>query len=164
MPMDEKQKVFALLEAMDIPYRAVDHPAVFTIEEMERLKIDHMDKVVKNLFLRDDKKRNFYLVAMKNDKSANLKELRHRIGSRPLTFAGEDDLRLRLGLGKGEVTPFGAINDAENMVTVIIDNDLAELEFIGIHPNDNTATVYLAVNDLVKVLGTKNQNMMFIDI
>ena len=164
MPTQAKNKVLALLDEMQISYQMVDHPAVFTMEEMERLQIAHMDKVVKNLFIRDDKKRNYYLIAMKSDKSANLKELRQKIGSKPLTFANEEELSRYLGLGKGEVSPLGAINDADNAVTVIIDSDLKKCEFIGIHPNDNTATIYLSVDDLVKVLRAKGQNIMFVDL
>jgi len=164
MPTHEKSKVLALLDEMQISYQIINHPAVFTIEEMERLQIAHMDKVVKNLFLRDDKKRNYYLIAMKSNKSANLKELRHKIESKPLSFASEDDLCRILGLGKGAVSPLGAINDADNIVTVIIDKELVKYDFIGMHPNDNTATVYIPADDLVKILDAKGQKILFVDL
>jgi len=164
MPSDEKSKVLALLDEMQISYQIMNHPAVFTIEEMEHLQIAHMDKVVKNLFLRDDKKRNYYLIAMKSNKSANLKELRHKIGSKPLSFAGEDDLSKILGLSKGAVSPFGVINDADNAVTVIIDKELGKYDFIGMHPNDNTATVYISADDLVKILDAKGQKILFVGL
>ena len=164
MPVGEKSKVLALLEELHISYQVTNHPAVYTIEEMELLQIDHMDRVVKNLFIRDDKKRNYYLVMLKNDKSANLKELRHRIDSKPLTFASEDDLKKYLGLGKGEVSPFGVINDLDNDVIVIIDNDLRKFDFIGVHPNDNTATVYISMDDLIRVFNNQGHKYMFADL
>jgi len=164
MPIEEKNKVLALLDEMQISYQVTNHPAVFTIEEVYRLQIEPMDKVVKNLFIRDDKKRNYYLVVMKGDKSANLKELRRQIGSRPLTFASEDDLYKYLRLGRGEVSPLGALNDADKIVTVMIDKELKEYDFIGIHPNDNTATVYMSVDDLIKVLDAKGQPITFVEL
>ena len=164
MQTEEKKRILALLDEMKISYQLAEHPAVYTIEEMERLQIAHMDRVVKNLFIRDDKKRNYYLVMLKNDKNANLKELRSRINSKPLTFASEDDLKKYMGLSKGEVTPFGALNDTDNAVTVIIDKDLKKYDFIGVHPNDNTATVYISVDDLVKILDNKGQRVMFLEL
>jgi len=164
MSTEEKNKVLSLLNEMKIFYQLIDHPPVFTIEEMDRLQIEHMDKVVKNLFIRDDKKRSYYIVVMRSDKSVNLKELRRKIDSRPLTFASKDDLNTYLGLISGEVSPLGAINDADNIVTVIFDNTLKEYEFIGVHPNDNTATVFISLDDLVKVLTAKGQNILFVDL
>ena len=164
MSVEAQNKVLEILDKMNIPYKVIRHPAVFTIEEMNNLQIEHMDKVAKNLFVRDDKKRKYYLIVMRNDKSANLRELRHKIGSRPLSFAGDDDLKHYLKLSKGEVTPFGALNDTDNIVTVIIDSDLEGCEFIGVHPNDNTATVWIAAGDLVKVLKDKQKDIMFVHI
>lgn len=164
MPSEQQARVLARLDAMGIPYELIEHPAVFTIGDMENLQLIHIDRVVKNLFLRDDKKRNYYLVVLQKDKSANLKELRHIIGSKPLTFASEEDLYKYLKLGKGEVTPLGALNDVDNAVTVIIDTELRSYESIGVHPNDNTATVFLSVEDLMKVFAAKGQKFMFAEL
>ena len=65
--------------------------AVFTMEAMDALSLPFANVVVKNLFLRDDKKRNYYLVVMPEDKPANLKALRAALGARPLRFASEED-------------------------------------------------------------------------
>ena len=71
MSVEAQERVFALLRELNIPYQVVDHPAVYTIEDMVNLKLEHIDKVAKNLFVRDDKKRNYYLVVIQQDKSAN---------------------------------------------------------------------------------------------
>lgn len=164
MHTEASGKVFALLDRMGISYNVEHHEAVFTIEDMENLQMEHIEKVAKNLFVRDDRKRNYYLLVIQKDKSANLKELQHQIGSRRLSFASEDDLSKYLGLHKGEVTPFGVINDSDNAVTVIIDKDLESYDFIGVHPNDNTATVWIALGDLVKALEATKHRAMFIDM
>ena len=58
-----------------------------------------------------------------------------------------------MGLFPGAVTPFGVLNDAENKVQVFIDEDFLENpEIIGIHPNDNTATVWIKTNDLINII------------
>ena len=53
-----------------------------------------------------------------------------------------------LGLKTGAVSPFGVWNDTENKVIVIPDEELTTQEKIGVHPNDNTATVWLAPQTL----------------
>ena len=164
MPIEQRAKVLARLDELQIPYELIDHAAVFTVEEMERLLLPHTEKVAKNLFIRDEKKRNYYLVVMQKDKSANLRDLRSKIGSKPLSFASEDDLYKYLKLGKGEVSPLGVLNDADNAVTVIIDNYVKNQGLIGVHPNDNTATVYISVDDLIKFLNVKGRQIMFIDL
>ena len=155
--MAEAQRaVYALLDKLNISYKVTNHPAVFTIEDMENLKMEHIEKVAKNLFVRDDKKRNYYLLMIQKDKIADLKDVRQKLDSIRLSFASEEDLSKHLGLSKGEVTPFGVMNDSENTVDVYIDKDLADYDFIGVHPNDNTATVWITVSDLTKALKSAN--------
>ena len=161
---DEVQAVYALLDEMQIPYEVTEHPPVYTIEEMLNVDIKYPENVVKNLFLRDDKKKNYYLVVMDKDKQVNLKELKEKLGGRPLRFASEDDLYKYLKLTKGAVTPFGVINDAEHSVIVVIDNILKGYNFIGIHPNANTATVWVAVDELVRLVEARGNQVLFMDV
>jgi Ala-tRNA(Pro) deacylase len=51
----------------------------------------------------------------------------------------------------GAVTPLGLLNDEERKVKLFIDSDLAG-GLIGVHPNDNTATVWLGTEDLVRII------------
>ena len=47
----------------------------------------------------------------------------------------------------------GLLNDSECKVTLFLDNDFMNgSELIGVHPNDNTATVWLKVKDLMKII------------
>ena len=58
-----------------------------------------------------------------------------------------------LGLAAGSVTPLGVLNDEERKVTVFLDRDFFdEPGMIGVHPNDNTATVWLKTEDLVRLI------------
>ena len=64
-----RQKVFAALADMHIAYEVIEHPAVYTIDEMDQLTISHKESIVKNLFVRDDKKRNYFLIVLQRCKS-----------------------------------------------------------------------------------------------
>lgn len=150
--MNEKiQKVINLLESHDIVFKMVEHNPVYTIEEVKKLHLPHSDAIAKNLFVRDDKKRHYYLLVVNENKRVHLKSLEKKIHSRRLSFASENDLNHILKLTKGSVTPFGVINDEDKIVEMIIDESFQNHD-IGIHPNDNSATVWLKTSDLVAVL------------
>lgn len=73
--------------------------------------------------------------------------------SRALSFASADDLMDILGLIPGAVTPLGLLNDREGKVLFWLDHAfLGAPGLIGVHPNDNTATVWLKTEDLLRIL------------
>lgn len=146
----------------NIEYEVVSHKAVFTIDEMLSLNFPKAESVAKNLFVRDDKKRNYFLFVVRQEKTVNLKEMRERINSRPLSFASESDLFRYLGLSKGAVTPFGILNDKTNSVKVYIDADF-KASLIGVHPNENTATVWLKTSALVDLIKQHGNQVEYID-
>lgn len=147
-----RYEIIEMLNRLNIDYRIEEHPHVETIEEMEKLNLPGIETVAKNLFLRDDKKRNYYLIVVRKDKKVNLKELRKLLESRPLSFASENDLQSYLGLEKGSVTPFGLMNDTDCRVCLVLDRDVTEFQSIGVHPNVNTVTVWLSPNDLTAII------------
>lgn len=62
----------------------------------------------------------------------------------------------------GSVTPFGVLNDYDNKVVVFIDDSfLEEPGIIGIHPNDNTATIWLYTNDLINIIRENGNEVKF---
>lgn len=89
MPLTKKD-ITDLLDSKKIKYEIVEHQPVYTIDEMLECEIPHPDQIAKNLFIRDDKKRKYYLITCLEDKKINLKEFRKEHDTRPLTFASED--------------------------------------------------------------------------
>ena len=57
-----------------------------------------------------------------------------------------------LKLTKGAVSPLGVLNDAEGAVEVVIDRALVGAARLGVHPNDNTATLWISYEGLRKVI------------
>lgn len=146
-----KQKVYDALDGSGISYERVDHPAVFTIEEMDALDLPHPGSVVKNLFLRDAKGKRHFLVVLPGHRQADLRTLGAKLGTK-LSFASEERLEKYLGLTKGSVTPLGVLNDEDRAVEVIFDQELKSMPLVGVHPNHNTATVFLKTDDLVGLI------------
>ena len=64
----------------------------------------------------------------------------------------------------GAVTPLGLLNDNELKVQLFIDKDFIETNIIGVHPNDNTATVWLKTNDLIDIIKEHGNIVNIVDI
>lgn len=147
----DREGLFRLLDRRGIAYELVSHPAVWNMEELHALGLPGEERILKNLFLRDDKRRQYYLVSMAGHRTADLKALRQTLGSRPLSFAKPEELEALLGLLPGQVTPLGALNDGARAVTAVLDRSLAG-QVVGVHPLDNTATIFLRMEDVAALL------------
>ena len=66
-----------------------------------------------------------------------------------------------MGLIKGSVTPFGLLNDKEKQVQFYLD-EYFQNRTISAHPNENTATVFLQANDLMKLLENNGNSVRWI--
>ena len=151
-----KNETLHYLEQHGIKYEIVEHQAVYNMAEMEKIALPHPEADAKNLFVRDDKKRNYYLLTIKGDKRVNLQQFREENGTRRLSFASPQDLKEKLGLEPGSVTPLGLLNDSEHQISFYLDSYFSQQSRIAVHPNDNTATIWLkpqALIHLIKDLG-----------
>ncbi len=160
MGMDD---VLGLLRSRGMAFEEAHHPPVFTIDEMLAQDLPHPESIAKNLFLRDDKKRRYYLVVAREEQRVDLKALRDVIGSRPLSMASEEDLMAHLGLTRGSVTPFGILNRPDRTVDVVVDSSFVG-GVMGIHPNDNTCTVWVRTEDLESVISDGCASMRYVDL
>lgn len=158
-----KDEVYAFLLKCGVSFEVTEHKAVYNMKEMAEIELPHPEADAKNLFIRDDKKRNYYLLTVKGDKKVDLKEFRKNQQTRALSFASDEDLSNILGLIPGAVTPLGILNDDECKVKVFIYEELAG-GLIGIHPNDNTATVWLQTIDLVKIIREHGNDVRIINM
>lgn len=148
-----KQEILDYLKEKNVLHEVTEHKAVYNMEEVSQIDIPYPEAEAKNLFVRDDKKRNYYLITVKGDKKVNLKEFRKENNTRALSFASEDELKSIMGVIPGAVTPFGLLNDKELKVKFFIDKEFAKMgHLIAVHPNDNTVTVYLKAEDLIDII------------
>ena len=153
-----------LLDRSGIAYELYEHVAVYTVAEAVAAGIPHRELGAKNLFLRDDKHRAYYLVCLPDEKNVSLREIQESLGSRRLSFASEQDLQSMLGLVPGAVTPLGALNDTERRVEVVLDQALVDAGHVTVHPCDNTATVLLATTDLIALLHERGHDVRVVDL
>jgi len=148
------------LKNYQIAYNIYTHPAVFTVEEA-KLHCGHIPGMkCKNLFLKDVKGRNYFLVTIPAMKKLDFDQFAKIVNLPVVKFANDEELQGFLGLSKGAVSPLGLINDENNKVLYLIDKDVWTSEIVTFHPNINTETLELtqeAYQLLVKCTGNKFQ-------
>ncbi len=72
-----KQEIYNFLENHNIWYEITDHKAVYNMEELSDIIVPYPEADAKNLFIRDDKKQNYYLITVRGNKrfKKNLEEI-----------------------------------------------------------------------------------------
>ncbi|MDP2624858.1 MAG: prolyl-tRNA synthetase associated domain-containing protein [Candidatus Peregrinibacteria bacterium] len=146
------KNVLAMLDQIGIDYVLYEHEPFFTCEDSAPFYEKVEGGNSKNLFLRNRKGDQHYLLVMEADKQANIQAVAKAIGESKLGFASPERLEKWLKLKPGSVSPFGLLNDLDKHVIVLIDQDLLKHEKLHYHPNVNTATVELTREDFRKFL------------
>ncbi len=162
--MNNRENILARLKELSVDYELKEHPAVFTMDELDSLKLNENNEICKNLFLRDYKGKRHALVILRGDKHADLALIRDEIGSSKLSFASDERLLKYLDVKKGSVSLLGIINDTAGAVEVYLDEDLKKLPRLGFHPNDNTATLFLSFDDAVRYVESTSHEVHFIRV
>ena len=139
--------LYNTLDELGIDYTEVTHPAVTTMEAAQFVRTLIDGTPIKNLFL-TNRKGNYYLVLMSEDRRADLKALAQIIGTGRLSFANADDLRRVLNL-------------ADQQVEVLVDTALAGQRLL-MHPNTNTKAMSPEYGDLLRFIGHTGHGYRFI--
>ena len=150
----DKAAIYKFLKQHKIQHEIDEHEAVYNMTELSNAKALYPDSVAKNLFVRDDKKRNYIMITVRGDKRVKLKDFEKAHAFRHLSFASPNDMQKYLGVTPGSVSPFGLLNDEEKVVKWFVDKDFKKSKnhIAGVHPNDNTASVWLKIEDLIKII------------
>lgn len=150
------------LSKHNIPFDIYDHPEGKTIQEAKQWWRADGSVHCKNIFLRNHKGNQHYLVCFHCDHDLNIRDLEQRLKQRlqaqgnsapgKLSFASPDRMLKYLGLEPGSVSPFGLINDVEHHVQLFLDTVLQQAETLSFHPNDCRATVVIQRADFERYL------------
>ena len=152
-----KESLKQWLADHNIYYFLHTHPAVFTVSEA-KIHCGHIPGThCKNLFLKNKKSGQLYLVTIPYDKRLDLNKFRKLIGAPKIRFAGPEDLSEILGITPGAVSPIGLVNDTNDKVIFMVDEDIWNAKEICCHPNVNTETLQIPGSEfqkLIKATGT----------
>ncbi|MFV1464419.1 MULTISPECIES: YbaK/EbsC family protein [unclassified Phaeobacter] len=153
-------KLLAQLDVWGIGYRLHRHPPLRTVEEAKEVEAEFVEPGktalrLKNLYLRDKKKRN-HLISLEQDRDVDLKRLAAELGLGTLSFGSAERLFQTLGVRPGAVTPLAMINGVERDVHFYMVKAAQQVDLIYMHPLVNDRTVALsrpAFLDVMQRLG-----------
>ena len=140
-----KQKIFDVLDSLQIKYTNYEHDPVFTCDEAKGVDIPGYR--VKSLLLRNKKATNFYMVVLPDAKKLDTNIIRSIFDDSKMSFASEERMMEKIGLKPGSVSPFALINNEQRDIRVVFDANLKD-ERIWFHPLQNDNTVVLGMESV----------------
>lgn len=159
-----EEKVYDVLNKLNIDFEKVEHPPLFTSEDGLKCSIEFDGVACKNLFIRNKDKSNYYLVIIPSYKKANLKDVQEKLHETRFSFGSEDVLFEKLRIKSGSVSLLNIIEVEHTDVKFIVDSSLLDIKKIGFHPNKNTITVLFEPQNIAKILDYYHADYEFIEI
>lgn len=150
MPTSPEALIKALTE-YEIGMSVHHHPAVFTVEESQKIDAQIPGVHTRNLFLKD-KKGAMFLVTLRHDTRVDLNKLNTLLGAGRFSFGSPERLWTYLGVRPGSVTPFAIINDKNHDVTLVLEEGMMQQKLVNYHPLINTMTLGITPDGLLKFL------------
>lgn len=156
--------IFTVLDELEIEYDLIEHVPVYTSQQARELIPHRPGASAKNLFLRDKKGKQHYLLVIDDLKKTSFDDLAKQIGTAKISMASESRLEKYLGIETGAVSLLAMINDKEKHVQLLFDEDLWQAEALQCHPLVNTATVTIAMEDIRKFLRATGHEVQLVKI
>ena len=144
-----RQKIFDILDSLEIEYTNYEHDAVFTCDEAKGVEIP--GKRVKSLLLRNKKATDFYMVVLGDNKRLDTNDIRAIFDDSKMSFASPERMMEKIWLKPGSVSPFALINNQEKDIRVVFDSELKSW-LVWFHPLQNDNTIVINMNDIEKFL------------
>lgn len=148
--------ILKLLTEFEIPYQLFEHVPLRTVADSKKVEELFLSKNegaghIKNLYLRDTKKRNILLVT-EQDCDIDFKLLPPLLNTKRLSFGSNERLFQNLGVRPGAVTPLSMITGVNNSVTLFVQSKLRNCAILYLHPLVNDRTISISINDLEKFI------------
>jgi len=155
--------LYRKLDELGIHFEYLEHPAAPTIEIAVQYWKDIKETThCKNLFFRNHKGNQHYLVIFDHRQAMAIHDLEKRLKQGKLSFASAQRMEKYLGLKPGSVSPFGLVHDQEHHVHLFLDENLKNLPKISFHPNDNTASLVITFGDFLRFLDAMGNSYEFL--
>ena len=148
--LSKEERVYDLLQRLEISYTGVDHDVAPTIEACREIEDVLGIMPCKNLFLRNRQKTEFYLLLMPGEKKFVTKYLSHQLHISRLSFAEPEFMEELLNTSPGSASVLGLMNDTCHRVHLLIDEEILAQEFIGCHPCINTSSLKIRLEDILE--------------
>ena len=157
-----------ILDNWDIAYTRSDHVPLRTVADSKKVQGQFLSSEqggghIKNLYLRDNKKRNVLLV-VEQDRQINLKTLHTKLETGRLSFGSAERLMENLGVRPGAVTPLSMINGVGAGVQLFIDSGLKSCKQIYVHPLVNDRSLGITLEGLQQFFDRIKAEPFWVDL
>lgn len=160
MNQEIRNKIISYLDELDISYKTISHPAIHTCEDAKRLRPNTRGGACKNIFTRNKKGDEHYLLIADANTKIALKSLKKTLKATALSFASDKRLEKYLRVKAGSVSPLGLIFDESNCINVVIEKKLLDYKYLNFHPNLNTETIELPTSHFLRFIEKKGQKLI----
>ena len=147
--------ILKLLDDWNISYTRTDHEPLRTVEDSKKVQNQFLSSEnggghIKNLYLRDNKKRNILLVT-EQDRQIDLKNVHLKLEVGRLSFGSPERLMENLGVRPGAVTPLSMIVGIQMNVQLFIDNDLKNCKQMNLPYQQIVCSICLIYSNLLNL-------------
>ena len=159
-----RKRVYDVFNSLSIPYKVFEHPPIFSAADRVEKQVEVDGLICKNLFLRNKDRSKYYLYTLPIDKRADLLALQKKLGESRLSFGDEKALWEKLHITPGSVSLLNIVDSEEKPSTLkfLIDSETLEVPGIGLHPNDNAATIVFSAEALPGLLAFYEAEFEFV--
>jgi Ala-tRNA(Pro) deacylase len=164
MNKERQEQVYAVLDEIGVAYSKVDHPPMFTQADNEIHRVNIGAVIFKNLFLRNKDKSRYYLLSLPLTKRADLRLAADLLGETRFSFGNDEELFEKLNIQPGSVSFLNVIGKPDTEVTFLMNSSVNGYDLIGVHPNDNTATVIFAPQEIPKIWEHYSVKYKYLDL
>ncbi len=159
-----ENELYQFLNKHQIAYQRYEHPAVYTVEQANRQLLDAPGARTKNLFISDEKKKNFFILWVPSEKQIHFSQLGKEQQLGKARFGSPEKLKEYLGLEPGSVSVLALVNDEENRVSILVDKELWQADSFQCHPLVNTATLVISREDILRFFELTGHTYRLIDV
>lgn len=159
------EQVYQKLREIGIPFEAVSHEPVHTIEDCAAVDQKLGCLTAKNYFLTTKNQKNFYLCVVRPEARLRTADISKQAGSSRLSFASDEKLMEIMQVHSGAVSPMCLLFEQADGVRFIVDRALLDVERIAFHPCDNSQTLAMAGRDFFeRFLPAVGREMLIVDV
>lgn len=163
--IDKEERVYDLLDQLDIEYQRIDHEEANTMEVCLEIEKNLKSTICKNLFLVNSNKSQYYLLMLKGNKKFKTKVISKQINSSRLSFGSNEKMLEYLDITPGSVSFLGLMNDYDFKVQLLMDKDLLQDEYLGCHPCINTSSLRIKMKDVFeKIIPALHHEPIFVEV
>ena len=160
-----QKKIYNILSSLEIDFKRVENDPAVTMEDCKAIDEAFGIETIKTILLTNRQKTKFYLLGMPADKPFVTKDFGAALQIPRVSFADTDLLNSLLKTPRGAATPLSIVEDEENKVSLILDKELSEREYLVCTDGTLHGFICLKTEDLInKFFPYSNHNLQLIEL